>query len=46
VPLALGQRLLLHHLLPGSGIVVLVAIAAIVLLFRFWPAIVAWWQRR
>jgi hypothetical protein len=46
VPLALGQRLLAHHLFRGGGIVPIIAIAAIVLLIRFWPAIVAWWGRR
>ena len=46
VPFALGQRLLLHHAFRGGGVVTLVAIAAIGLLVRFWPAIVAWWERR
>jgi hypothetical protein len=46
VPFALGQRLLLHHALRGGGFVALIAIAAIVLLLRFWPAIVDWWERR
>jgi hypothetical protein len=46
VPFALGQRLFLHHALRGGGVVVLLAIVAIVLLIRFWPAIVAWWERR
>ena len=46
VPLALGQRLLLHHIFPGGGIVPLLAIVAVVLLFRFWPVIVRWWGDR
>lgn len=46
MPLALGQRLFLHRIFHGGGIVTLVAIAAIILLIRFWPVIVAWWQRR
>jgi hypothetical protein len=46
VPLALGQRLLLHRAFPGHGIVPLVAIAVCILLLRFWPVIVRWWQDR
>jgi hypothetical protein len=45
VPLALGQRLVLHQVF-GRGVVALIAIAAVVLLIRFWPVIVAWWERR
>ncbi len=46
MPFALGQRLLLHHALRGGGIVVIVAVVAAVLLVRFWPAIVRWWETR
>ncbi|MBS1861539.1 MAG: hypothetical protein JSS68_07480 [Actinobacteria bacterium] len=45
MPFALGQRLLLHQVF-GRGILALVAIAAVILLIRFWPVILAWWQRR
>jgi hypothetical protein len=45
VPLALGQRLLLHRAF-GHGIVALVAIAACILLMRFWPLIVRWFEDR
>jgi hypothetical protein len=45
MPLALGQRLVLHHFF-GHGIVALVAIAAAILLMRFWPLIVRWFENR
>jgi hypothetical protein len=45
VPLALGQRFAVHHLF-GRGIVGIIALIAVVLLMRFWPLIVSWWQRR
>ncbi len=43
--MALGQRLLVHHIF-GRGIIGLVAVVAIVLLMRFWPLIINWWERR
>jgi len=45
VPLALGQRLLVHHIF-GRGVVGLIAVVLVVLLMRFWPLIVSWWERR
>jgi hypothetical protein len=45
MPLALGQRILLHHVF-GGGVVVIAAIVAVVLLIRFWPVIVRWFETR
>ena len=45
MPYALGQRLFVHHVF-GRGVVGLIAVVAIILLMRFWPLIVRWWEHR
>jgi hypothetical protein len=45
MPLALGQRFLLHNASRGGWVFVVLAVLAI-LLIRLWPVIAAWLQRR
>ena len=45
MPLALGQRILLHHVF-GGGLAGIAAVVAVVLLLRFWPLILRWFQTR
>ncbi len=40
--LALGRHLLFHRLANGSGLVLVIAVIAVVLLVRFWPQISNW----
>lgn len=46
MPLAIGQWLLLHHLFRGAGSLVLLVIAALIVLLRFWPQVAAWIEQR
>jgi hypothetical protein len=46
MPFALGERFLLRRGLHGGGWVLILAAVAIVLLIRFWPLIVDWFERR
>ncbi|HEY0280279.1 MAG TPA: hypothetical protein VGC32_18595 [Solirubrobacterales bacterium] len=45
MPLALGQRLLAHHVF-GRGVVGLIAVILVIALMRFWPLVISWWERR
>ena len=42
----IDKRSVYHHAFRGGGVVTLVAIAAVILLLRFWPVIVRWWEDR
>jgi hypothetical protein len=38
--------MLLRHAAHGGGVIIIVAIVAAVLLVRFWPTIVRWFENR